>query len=66
VVVATLMSDSATGAGLIAASIAVGGFLLQLWPALAKREEQTVRAAAAVGGVAGLFFGASIIAAEVW
>ena len=64
--VGSLISDAATGVGLLAASIAVFGFLGQVQPALTHREDPAVRAATIVGGLLGLFVGISIIILEVW
>jgi hypothetical protein len=52
--VGSIISDFASGAGLIAACIAVGGFLMQAPPALAKADDKAVRAAAVVGGLGAL------------
>ncbi|HET8814736.1 MAG TPA: hypothetical protein VFM51_07240 [Solirubrobacterales bacterium] len=64
--VGSLISDAATGAGFIAASIAIGGFLMQAYPALGKRSDGAVRAATAVGGLIGLIIAIAVIAAGVW
>jgi hypothetical protein len=53
VILATLMSDSATGVGLIAAAIAVGGFAAHVRPALSGADEQRLRTATVRGGVWG-------------
>jgi hypothetical protein len=47
---------------LAAASIAIGGFLMQAPSALAKADDKSVRAATVVGGLIGMFFSASVIA----
>jgi uncharacterized membrane protein len=51
---ATLVIDAATGAGLIAASIAICGFLGQIKPALAREEDSAVRSSTVLGGIFGL------------
>lgn len=51
---ATLMSNAATGAGLMAAAIAVGGFVAHVRPALADADEKKIREATVVGGVGGI------------
>jgi hypothetical protein len=61
VVLATLMSDSATGAGLTAAAIAVGGFVAHIEPALSNTDEQRVREATVRGGMGGIWIAAVII-----
>jgi hypothetical protein len=63
--VGTVLNDFASGAGFIAACIAVGGFLLQVPPALAKADDKAVRAATVVGGLAGLVLALLVIAAAV-
>jgi hypothetical protein len=52
--VETFVSDAASGAGYLAATIAIGGFLGQVWPALRRKDERAVRAAAVIGGLFGL------------
>jgi hypothetical protein len=49
-----LISDAATGAGFIAASIAICGFLGQIKPALAREEDSAVRSSTVLGGMLGL------------
>lgn len=58
----TLINDFASGAGLVAACIAVGGFLMQAPSALGKADDKSVRAATVVGGLAGLFVSVATIA----
>lgn len=53
-VVATLMSDSATGCGLIVGAIAVCGFIAHARLALAGADEQRLRRATTMGGLAGI------------
>jgi purine-cytosine permease-like protein len=50
-----VVNDLASGAGFLAAMIAVCGFLGQAWPALTQKDDQTVREATVVGGLFGLF-----------
>lgn len=64
--VGSLITDAATAAGLLAASIAVFGFLGQVQPVLAQREDRVVRTATTIGGITGLLVGTSIVFAEVW
>jgi len=61
VVRATLMSDVTTGAGLMAAAIAIGGFLAHIRPALAHADEQQLRAATVKGGVVGTVGASAVI-----
>jgi hypothetical protein len=61
VVLATLMSDTATGVGLIAAAIAVGGFIAHVKPALSGAEDQWLRNATVRGGVAGIILATGVI-----
>jgi hypothetical protein len=65
--VGSLVNDFASGAGFVAACIAICGFLMQIPPALVKADEKSVRAATVVGGIGGLFLAAAlIIFALVW
>lgn len=50
---ATLMNDSATACGLMAAAIAVCGFLMHAKPALQGRDEEDLRRLTVVGGICG-------------
>jgi hypothetical protein len=59
--VGSLINDLASGAGFVAACIAVCGFLMQIPPALVKADEKSVRAATVVGGIGGLFLAAALI-----
>jgi hypothetical protein len=63
--VGSLVSDFASGAGLVAACIAVCGFLMQIPPALARADDKSVRAATVVGGLAGLLIAVALIAVAV-
>jgi hypothetical protein len=56
-----LINDFAAGAGLVAACIAICGFLMQIPPALVKADEKSVRAATVVGGIGGLLLAAGLI-----
>jgi hypothetical protein len=59
------IGDAASGAGLVAACIAVGGFLMQAPPALAKADDKSVRAATVVGGLVGLVVAVLLVATGV-
>jgi hypothetical protein len=63
--VGSLISDAAAGSGLIAASIAICGFLGQIRPALARKDDQEVRVATGVGGLIGLAVALAIITAAL-
>jgi hypothetical protein len=53
-VTASIMGTATTAAGLIAASIAVGGFVLHLLPALSGAPDDDLRRATVIGGACGL------------
>jgi hypothetical protein len=55
------MSDSATGAGLTAAAIAVGGFIAHIEPALSNADEQRLRKATVKGGIGGIWAAVVVI-----
>jgi hypothetical protein len=59
--VGSLIGDFASGAGFVAACIAICGFLMQIPPALVKADEKSVRAATVVGGIGGLFLATGLI-----
>jgi hypothetical protein len=61
------MGDAASGAGFVAATIAIFGFLGQIWPALRRQADPDVRAATVIGGLVGLL-GATLllIASYLW
>jgi hypothetical protein len=59
--VGTLINDLASGAGFVAACIAIFGFLMQVPPALVKADEKAVRAATVVGGIGGLLLAMAAI-----
>jgi hypothetical protein len=60
-VAASIASSFATGVGLLAAAIAVGGFLSHVRPALSGASEQAIRGATVVGGVIGFICGGLVI-----
>jgi len=53
-VAAMLLDRSATVAGFMAAAIAVGGFLAHAGPALAGKDERSLRRAVVTGGLWGV------------
>jgi hypothetical protein len=55
------MSDVATALGLTAAAIAVCGFIAHIKPALSGADEQRLRRATVMGGVAGTVFATGVI-----
>lgn len=57
----SIISDAGSGFGLVAATIAVCGFLGQVGPALTWKDDQSVRAATVVGGLFGLAVGVAIV-----
>jgi hypothetical protein len=59
-----MVSDAASAAGFMAASIAIFGFLLQAPAALARREEQEVRVA--TGGLFGFVIAIAVILLGRW
>jgi hypothetical protein len=61
VVAASIVDTFATGTGLLAGAIAVGGFISHVGPALSGSSEKKVRQATVLGGLAGLGFGSSVI-----
>lgn len=56
------MNEAISGFGLAAATIAVCGFIGQIWPALTHQDEQSVRVATVSGGILGLVLAAAIVA----
>lgn len=58
---ADILSWSATVVGLLAGSVAVGGFLAHIGPALSEASEVRLRTATVIGGTAGLGLGAGIV-----
>lgn len=64
--VGSLASNAASAFGLMAAAIAVFGFLIQAPAALARKDEQTLRATTVVGGLVGLLFASGIILMDLW
>jgi hypothetical protein len=64
--VASLASNAASAFGLMAAAIAVFGFLIQAPAALARKDELTLRATTVVGGLVGLLIALGIIVLDLW
>jgi hypothetical protein len=60
-VVADVMNDFASGAGFLAAAIAVGGFIAHIGPAFSGWSEERLRQATVAGGIGGLCFAVSVI-----
>ncbi|MGN6275781.1 MAG: hypothetical protein ACTHNP_07605 [Solirubrobacterales bacterium] len=61
--IGSIIGDVTSGAGLMAASIAVFGFLWQAPAALARKDDQAVRVATAAGGLFGLSIAMTILVA---
>lgn len=61
--IGSIVSDVTSGAGLMAASIAVFGFLWQAPAALARKDDQAVRVATVAGGLFGLAIAMAILLA---
>jgi hypothetical protein len=61
VVAGSIVDTFATGTGLLAGAIAVGGFISHVGPALAGSSEKKVRKATVLGGLAGFGFGSLVI-----
>jgi hypothetical protein len=61
VATASIVDEFATGVGLLAGLIAVGGFLAHIRPALSGASETDLRGATVTGGVVGLVFGLFVI-----
>jgi hypothetical protein len=59
--VASLINDSASGAGFLAAAIAVGGFIAHIGPALSGKREERIRQATVIGGIVGLIAAGFVI-----
>jgi hypothetical protein len=59
------MSDSATGVGLTAGAIAVGGFIAHVQPALSNADERRLREATVKGGIVGTWAAAVVIVLSV-
>lgn len=62
--VGSIVSDAATGFGLMAVMIAVCGFVGQAPAALKRKNDLAVRAATVIGGLAGLCLSVAIILAD--
>jgi hypothetical protein len=60
-----IFNDAATGAGLMAGAIAVGGFLAHAPRALRQDSDEAVRSATVVGGLAGFAAAGIVIAFEL-
>lgn len=60
-----MMSGAISVFGLAAATIAVCGFIGQIWPALTRQDEQSVRVATVTGGIFGLALTAAIVTATL-
>jgi hypothetical protein len=58
---ASFASSFATAVGLVAGTIAVGGFLSHVKPALSGVSEVELRKATAIGGLAGLGVGSFVV-----
>jgi hypothetical protein len=65
VVLATLTSDSATGIGLTAGAIAVGGFIAHIQPALSNGDERRLREATVKGAIGGIWAAVVVIVLSV-
>jgi hypothetical protein len=62
--VGSIIGDATSGAGLVAAFIAVFGFLWQAPAALARKDDQAVRVATVAGGLFGLAIAMAILLAD--
>jgi hypothetical protein len=62
----SVITIAATGAGFMAASIAVGGFIVHVGPALTGKDEARVRAATVIGGLGGLAVAVLVIVGSVF
>jgi hypothetical protein len=61
-----MASSAASIAGLMAAAIAVCGFLMQAPAALRGKEDRAVRSATVIGGLFGLLVACVVILVELW
>lgn len=59
--VGTIAGDFATGVGVLAGTIAVGGFLAHAAPALRGAPERRVQAATVIGGLVGCGIGSCVV-----
>jgi hypothetical protein len=59
-----MVSDAATGFGLMAVMIAVCGFVGQAPAALKRKDDATVRAVTVIGGLSGLCLALAVILAD--
>jgi hypothetical protein len=65
--IGSFIGNAATMSGFLAATIAIGGFLGQVWPALRRRDDPEVRAATVVGGSIGLAVAAlAAVGSSLW
>ena len=55
------LERTALATGLLAAAIAVGGFLTGTWALIRSEESLRLQRSTAAGGILGVFFGASVI-----
>jgi hypothetical protein len=63
----SLLGDAVAGSGFIAASIAIGGFIGQVGPALAREGDPALRSATTVGGLGGLAVAIGVtILSKLW
>ena len=62
----SLASNAASFLGLMAAAIAVFGFLVQAPAALARKDDQTLRVTTVVGGLVGFFVAAGFMVIDLW
>jgi uncharacterized protein with PQ loop repeat len=64
--VGSLASNAASVFGLMAAAIAVFGFLVQAPAALTRKDDQTLRATTVVGGLFGLLVAVGFVIMDLW
>jgi hypothetical protein len=63
----SLFDDAIAVSGFIAASIAIGGFIGQVGPSLAREEDGAIRSATTIGGLCGLGVAlGTIVFAKAW
>lgn len=63
--VGSVVDTAAAGAGFMAASIAVGGFVAHAKPALSEQPDHKLRYATVVGGLCGLAIAVLLIAGSI-
>ncbi len=66
VLATALLGQFAAAAGLMAASIAVGGFIFHASPALSESSEKELRRTTVVGGLGGLTVALFLIVLSAW